>query len=172
MTLGGWAISQEVFDYIRMVLPEGCTILELGSGEGTAELAKHYTVHSVEHDEEWLDRCDSHYIYAPLKEHKPVRYHPDSLLWYDSDIVQKEIWDLDYDLLLVDGPIGNSRAGLLKYWDYFKDESLIVFDDINREYTWRVLRDLAWKLQKPYVVRNHKWPNKGDRPRQFGAILG
>lgn len=46
MELGGWAISEELFEWIKENVDEGSVILELGSGAGTGELAKDYTMFS------------------------------------------------------------------------------------------------------------------------------
>ncbi len=37
---GGWAIQESCFNFIREILPEGKTILELGSGHGTDALSE------------------------------------------------------------------------------------------------------------------------------------
>lgn len=170
MPLGGWALSPEVFQHIMDLLMPGATILELGSGDGTAELVKHFNVYSVEHDFSWVGKYHNQYIYAPLTEHKAVEFHEDSTQWYDPEIIKEWVPDLKYDLLLVDGPIGNTRAGLLKYWDCFLHNVPVLFDDVNREYTWKVLRDLAYRTKRSYTVYNHKYPNKRMRARQYGVL--
>lgn len=38
---GGWAIQESCYEFIKKTLPEGSTILELGSGIGTDYLSKH-----------------------------------------------------------------------------------------------------------------------------------
>ena len=43
-----WKRSKSI-DFIIDLLPDGKTVLELGSGEGTKFLLKHFTVYSVEH---------------------------------------------------------------------------------------------------------------------------
>ena len=48
MGFGEWAISEELYEDIKSILPEGKTILEFGSGSGTHELLKHWSVISVE----------------------------------------------------------------------------------------------------------------------------
>ena len=52
--LDGWVIAPELYNWIRENIKDGSTILELGSGTGTIELCKHYTVYSVEHDKKWI----------------------------------------------------------------------------------------------------------------------
>ena len=41
---GGWAIQESCYNLIREILPEGKTILEMGSGHGTDALSKHYNM--------------------------------------------------------------------------------------------------------------------------------
>ncbi len=145
-----WAISPALREFIRGVLPDGGTILELGSGTGTASLARHYTMYSVEHDEEWMGVYDSNYIYAPLKQHKAVQNHSGDV-WYDADVLRPQVEGLEYDMLLVDGP-PESRCGFVKYFDMFDPTAIIVFDDVNRSRDNSVMNSIAGKLSVPYVT--------------------
>jgi len=89
-----WSISAHLHNFIGATLPMGSTILELGSGRGTALLASHYGMHSVEHDLRFVGLYDSSYIHAPIRNG-----------WYDTDVLRGELPDR-YDLILVDGPPG------------------------------------------------------------------
>ena len=121
-SLGGFAISKELIDWIWENIPEGSTILELGSGYGTKELVKKYNVYSIEHDEKWMGIAEgSNYIYAPLKNG-----------WYDREILIKEI-PKKYDVLLIDGPPSWSRGNIIENYDLFENMSYIIVDDTNRE---------------------------------------
>jgi predicted O-methyltransferase YrrM len=164
--LGGYAISDTLFLIIRNILPEGRTILELGSGLGTKYLSEHYNMISVEHDEDYLDKYDSKYIYAPLKKIKPIKRIPDSELWYDSAIMKEEMPKLDYDLILIDGPPGNTRAGFIKYWDLFKHNVPMIFDDINRDPDRTIITKASARIKKPYTVYG-AWEGE----KHFGVIL-
>lgn len=144
------SITKTLFDYILKTLPKGKTILELGSGWGTGELAKHYTMYSVEHDEEYLGKYDSTYIHVPLKEHKPLANHK-STIWYDPEILWKKLQWIKYDLLLVDGP-PHTRSGFHKYFDLFDSDVIMVFDDYQREIEKKVMNSIASRLNRPYVV--------------------
>jgi len=120
--LSTWAITQELFDWIRNNIPTGSIILELGSGEGTGILSKYYTMYSVEHDKQWLNKYKSNYIHAPLIND----------LWYDPQILVKNL-PVKYDLLLVDG-LPTSRRRLL-FWDnrhIFNLSVPIILDDTVR----------------------------------------
>ena len=68
--LGSWSITKELFDWIRDTLPDGKTILELGSGPGTVKLLEYYKVYSIEHSKRWLGLAKGgNYIYAPIKKY-------------------------------------------------------------------------------------------------------
>ena len=103
-TLGGWNISHQLYEWTVANLPPGRTILELGSGAGTALLARRWTVYSVEHDSRFVGRYDSTYIEAPIVNG-----------WYDADILRTAL-PSGYDLLLVDGPPAHiGRRGLIDH---------------------------------------------------------
>jgi len=119
--LGGWSISSECAEKIGEVYPFG-TILELGSGEGTKFLSRFYDVYSIEHDENYVGKYDSTYIYAPIVNG-----------WYDVSRLQ----DLpNYGLLLIDGPPATIKADIrLKFLDHvdlFNLDAIIVLDDVQR----------------------------------------
>ena len=144
------SITENLFNHVRKILPEGSTILELGSGWGTGELAKHYTMYSVEHDEKYLDKYDSTYLHVPLKEHKKLKNH-DTTLWYDADILRDMLEGLEYDLLLIDGP-PQTRSGFYKYKKMFDSSAIWVFDDIHRSVDRRALNSVASAARSPYIV--------------------
>lgn len=165
MSFGGFAIDEELFLYIKEILPEGKTILELGSGEGTAELVKHWNVYSVEDKKKWLGKYHDQYIYAPLKVHKLIKKLPGDV-WYNSQILSLHL-PKRYDLLLIDGPCREdaSRSGLIKYKSLFNLDVPIIFDDVNRTQDWDVAVRLAGILRRPITIHNtHK-------SKYFGVIL-
>jgi hypothetical protein len=144
------SITKRLYDWICDNLPAGSTILELGSGYGTGELAKHYTMYSVEHNEEYLDKYDSTYLHVPLKEHKPLANHTETL-WYDAEILRYMLWNCKYDLLLIDGP-PQTRSGFYKYMKLFDESKIWVFDDMHREIDRKVVVSVASRLMSPYIV--------------------
>ena len=87
-----WSVSKELFYYIRSVLPEGGTMLELGSGFMSKEFSKFYTVYSIEHDKHYIGRYNTNYIYAPIKNG-----------WYSIEALKEKLPAM-YDLILIDGP--------------------------------------------------------------------
>ncbi len=145
-----WVIDDGLYNHIRKILPDGSTILELGSGEGTSRLAQHYKMHSVEHDKEWMDKHDSHYIYAPLVKHKPLKNHKGEM-WYDVNVLRHHLKNLKYDLLLIDGP-PRSRCGFVKYFKVFDPKAIMVFDDLQRDRDRKIVLSIATKLKVPYIV--------------------
>ena len=141
-----WTIPKELFDWIRDNLPDGKTILELGSGHGTDELRKHYTVYSIEHDLAWIK--EGNYIYAPI-----IRY-PGGYDWYD---VSKLTRLPEYDLLLIDGPTGSiGRVGVVIHRFMFDLDVPIVIDDTHREAERRIAMDLSQLLGRDMTVHGDK----------------
>lgn len=151
-SFGGWAISKEMFEWIINNIPEGSTILELGSGEGTKELVKRYKVYSVEHDEKWVGlEPKITYIFSPLVND-----------WYDIRILKKEI-PQKYDLLIIDGPPGELRKNILKHLSLFKKNVTIIVDDTNRVVDNMVALKITNKFKKQ--IENFE---SGDK--QFSII--
>lgn len=141
MKLDGWSIEQVIVDWIYNNIPENSIILELGSGYGTADLVKKYKVYSVEEDKKWLNLIpDSNYIYAPLKDN-----------WYDISFIEKI--DPDYKLLLIDGPAGGNRYGILKHIKSFYNGATIIVDDAERPDDLKVIKELCSMLNKSYIIK-------------------
>ena len=142
--LNGFAISEELFQWIHDNLPKGKTILELGSGNGTKELTKHWKVFSVENNPDWLNVAkDSNYIHAPLRKYENLEYE-----WYDVDILKKQL-PKDYDLLLIDAPSGKGRFGITEFMELFSNWDVpILIDDTHREEERMVSTKLGHKLKR------------------------
>lgn len=148
-----WAISEQLYNWIIKNIPKKSTILELGSGTGSIELAKLYNLYSVEHDKKWLNLTKkSNYIYAPIKNG-----------WYDIDILKKKL-PKEYDLILVDGPPGNiGREGFLKNLKLFNTNVPIIIDDSNRLNESIIFEELVSKLGR----KNKRFL---DKNKEFGII--
>lgn len=157
-------ISEGVLSTLLEFVPQGSTILELGTGEGTIELAKYYEVISVEHAPEYHAGV-SKLLHVPLKElsldgSAEVRYDlrfPRHLPWYDSDVLKDKLEGLSYDVLLIDGPPRDySRCGMWVHYSRLFDTAVpVLVDDIHREYTWKVARRIAHiKGQSEIIVRD------------------
>lgn len=156
MGKGGIAISAETINFIKSLIPEKSTILEMGSGPGTVELAKHFTMYSVENDYGWMSQFIGHsnFIYCPLKYYDYQYTAPDvagiQKAWYNtSNMVLPE----SYDLILIDGPGGPiGRGGFLKHIDMFNTNVPLLFDDINREAEFDLMKKVSEKLNRPYFI--------------------
>jgi hypothetical protein len=155
--LGGWAIQESCYNFIKTILPEGSTILEFGSGVGTGYLSQHYKMISIENYPEWIGKYNSKYIHAPIVNYNetytapniPGAYNSKQVGWYDVEIIKQHM-PLTYDLILVDGPNGAfGRGGFLKHLDMFNTNVPIIFDDINRE-EWHLMVEVSNILNRPY----------------------
>ena len=61
---GGVSVSEAAVEFIKTILEEGKTILELGSGPGsTVGLGEIYNLYSVENQPEWFDRYSKYTTY-------------------------------------------------------------------------------------------------------------
>ena len=137
-----WSIDKETYEWIKRNIRKGSTILELGSGGGTIDLAKDYKVYSVEHDKEWLNLSpNTKYIYAPIKNN-----------WYDVDVLRKEL-PKKYDLIIVDGPPGYiGRKGFYENLKkLFDTKAIILVDDTNRGMEKQLIENISKKLRTKYV---------------------
>ncbi len=166
MTFGHWSIDEACFNKILEILPKNKTILEFGSGYGSSQLAKFYTVYSVEHDKQWLKYDKVKYIFAPLIQYNEIN-------WYDTDILKKAIPD-KYDLIIIDGPPEstspqkNGRLGFYYNLHLFNlDNTIIIFDDVERDIDFKHMQLVAKKLNKKYEVFDG---NCVKKHKKFGIV--
>lgn len=151
---GGDSIEKNCFDKIVEILPAGKTILELGSGNVTQQLANHFKMVSIEHDPNWLNKYRSTYIYAPL-----VSYNDIDPVWYDTKVLKKELSKHHYDLILVDGPpahalnIKNTRIGFYNNLNLFNTNCPMIFDDMQPgRLEKEMMLKVARKLNRKYEI--------------------
>ena len=159
--MGGFgkvSISDNCFELIKNLLPEGKTILEFGSGFGTSQLGKHYVMYSVENQPEWFNRYMnvSTYINCRSKMYDDVYTAPNipgNKGWYHPDDLFPNL-PKHYDLILVDGPGGPrwGRGGFFKHIEKFNTNVPIVFDDIKREPESVLIKKVSEHLNKPFHV--------------------
>ena len=123
MSFGGWSIDVSLYNYIINNIEKGKILLELGSGDSTENLCEGYDIYSIEENIEWVDKFDSKYIYAPIKDN-----------WYDLDILKEKL-PKKVDAILIDGPAYGERIGFYENIELFLKlkPSILIFDDINRE---------------------------------------
>ena len=157
---GGWAMAQTTYDFIRKLLPDGKTILEIGSGYGTGEMAKHYKMYSIEANAQWVGKYNSTYIHAPIKMYDEEYTAPDiveSNGWHNPESLKDMLPFIEYDLLFIDGPEGKyGRGGFLKHIDMFNVNVPIIFDDINRPGELELMEKVSKKLNRPFVILEDK----------------
>lgn len=130
MVFGGSGIVEDLYQWICANVPEGATILELGSGDvSTKYLSQRYRVISVEEDARFLNRYRAEYVHAPIENG-----------WYATAPIAEAITRLAtrgerYSLILIDGPSSagqGSRAGFLDHAGLFDLSVPIVVDDADR----------------------------------------
>lgn len=158
--LGGWAIQESCYNFIKEILPKGKTILELGSGIGTDYLSKHYKMYSIENYLEWINKYDSEYIFAPIKNYDdtwtapelPGENGPKQIGWYNPMFLEDNL-PKHYDLILIDGPNGIfGRGGFLKHIDMFNTSVPIIFDDINRHTERALMIKVSEHIGRPWIA--------------------
>lgn len=113
-----------MFQEIIFNLPKGSTILELGSGKGSAELNRYYNLYSIEHSKHFVGMYDTNYIYAPSPDNPP-----NDKSWYDPEIIKANM--PKYDLLLIDGPNHTNRRNLLDHMSLFDWSKPVIVDDMQ-----------------------------------------
>lgn len=140
--MNDWSITEKTLDYINEF--KGTTLLELGSGEGTHELSKRWEVYSVEHDLNYVGLYDTNYIYAKIVNG-----------WYDPTVLEVMLEGLNYDLLLIDGPPGHMRKGILNYLDLFNPDVPWIFDDLQRDLDYDVFTKVLVEREAHGSVIDH-----------------
>lgn len=145
---GAWSIDQKVFGWILSNIPVGSTILELGSGWATGELARYYKMYSIEDYDSYLDRYDTTYIYAESSKSG----------WYDTDVLKKELPKIKYDALLIDGPEHCKRKKLSENTGLFNWHVPVIIDDIQEADVLGLAGDIAINLcaRKFHIINGEK----------------
>lgn len=152
--MGPYAMSPDLINLLRGLLPIGASVAELGSGAGTAELSKTFKMQSVEHNRQWTGLYNSEYIHAPLVDG-----------WYNPRIIKRNLKP-GYKALIVDGPHGSERRALfINHADIFDLQNWIIFDDIHRDMEYACFMKLTNELGRSYGTY------VDDRQRAFGVIV-
>lgn len=161
---GGVLLDEALYSSVIETIPEGVTIVELGSGKISNLLSEKYDLWSVEHDIKWVGVNNTKYIYAPLRPYSDAMY-PTCTGWYDIEVLKEQL-PKEYAAIIVDGPVGGSsddslcgRGGFDTYFDIFRSNVPIFFDDVQRDNENRVLRRVARKLG----LRSHEVYHEGKK---------
>ena len=159
----GFNCCNELIEWIKENIPKGSTILELGSGKGsTQHLCDDYDLYSIEHEKKWLNKFNSTYIYAPIKDG-----------FYDKDILKKKL-PKEYVLILIDGPprkidgkkIG--RKGFGENLDLFNTDCIIIFDDSDRGRERKLVTSVIEQLGRG--VTQHKGRDHRGKGTWFAVM--
>lgn len=128
-------------------------VLELGSGHASTKMLSEagYKMMSIEHDKKYVGMYESIYIHAPLGENS----------WYNVDTLKKYLPQLEYDVILVDGPVGvgnNSRLGFFVNVDLFDTSVPILIHDAERPAESQLAERLSNHLNRPIQILNNSIP--------------
>ncbi len=129
-------VSKWLLEIVEKIIPPGKIILELHSNSVNQKIYENYNVYSVEYDLYWLNKYNAQYIYAPLKNN-----------WFDIDIMIKEL-PTYYDLLIVNGPIGDKMIGFYKHLHLFNQNVPIIFSNILRPLDFETFINVSKTLNR------------------------
>jgi len=167
-----------MMDKLFELVPEGGTILELGSGYSTYVYDQcGYKVISVEHNLEFLNKVpNATYIHAPIELYDAKYQLPHSIKkriyehtgWYNRKALGEALVHLRYDCIVVDGPPSHfGRSGFYANLGLFKFDGIpIVFDDMHRIDDLYIAQRVAQKIGRDFLIINN---NIGEKP--FGIVL-
>jgi predicted O-methyltransferase YrrM len=155
----GWSARPELLEALTREAARSQSILECGSGISSfvislVAVSKHKHYRALEHHRAWFETLrakeaaagvsDRGLTYAPLKSYGEFD-------WYDVDSVLKS--DERFDLVLCDGPPGDTRGGrsglLPVAGKYLRPGARILVDDANRPAEAAMIEQWA----KQYGVR-------------------
>ena len=164
-----WMMPKEAFEWIQNNIPFGSKILEFGSGKGSERLAVNYTLFSVEHNPEWINKYNSNYIYAPIKFFEQDSQR-NGLGWYETEVLKEHLLEENFALIIIDGPPASiGREGIMDHlWILDKSEYILI-DDLQREKEY----DLSQILSKECRLKClHYYRDEGEHAeRHFGVFV-
>lgn len=141
---GEWSIDYEVFIWLRQNIPSKTNIVELGSGQASATLAKYWRMYSIEHDSRFIGFANSPnltYIYAPIKNS-----------WYDPQKIEESL-PKEYNCIIIDGPPGTiGRWGFIDNINLFNLDVPIIVDDLHRKEEKKIFDELEKITQRKGVI--------------------
>jgi len=173
-----WRMSDAMMDRIFQLVPDGGTILELGSGYSTYVYDQcGYKVITVEHDPAFLNKVpNATYIYAPIELYSAKYPQLNSIKkrinnhtgWYERSALVQGLHNRIYDCIVVDGPPRDyGRSGLYANLGLFQCDGIpIVFDDLHRLDDLFIAECVAQKLGRDLLITNN-----GEGKKPFGIVL-
>lgn len=166
--IGFWALLSAMLIKAK---PE--SILELGGGRSTTFLADYAyrygkTSITIEQSELWYQKIrndlkfmhiEGEYVFhlplvwnkmsvAPIM-HKIAGGNPEKHQWYDFDAFKRIVGDRAFDMLFLDGPVGQSRMnkqGQALVTHAAREARMIIVDDVQREHNLDYFQMLADKF--------------------------
>ena len=160
-----WAISPSTILHVLndILINKKKTIIEFGAGASTFYIAKllktlkmEAAFYSVESDGDWVEELQRQLavynlqdfvkiVHAPLSEINKEFAYKKQKAWYDIEILKKKLENVsEFDLVLVDGPVGASSA-FARYSavPYLKlklaEKASIYLDDVNRKHEQEII---------------------------------
>lgn len=122
-------IDHEVLQQFISLIPPGEIVLELGSGLSTHKLSEYFQVHTVEHNEKYLNKC-SNAIYYHVELDYQNKYNAEQLLQAMKAIAPYAI--------IIDGPPDpvneQTRSSALLLDCHLKKAKVVLIDDTHRDY--------------------------------------
>jgi hypothetical protein len=116
------SLKDEFFHEFRRLIPDGSTVLEFGSGKGTEYLIElGYDMFSVEENEHFCNLYHDQYIHAPVVDG-----------WYDTNVLLPALENINYDVIIIDGPAHGERKNIMKILDKLDTTVPIFVDDMDR----------------------------------------
>ncbi len=152
---GGGSITTPLYKHLQKTLPEGKTILELGSGWGSSKLMEHWNLYSIETAEEWFKKFNPQSFLVPTRlvpKSERESHDPKGIKgWYDLEILKKALQGLEYDLILIDGPT-YGRWEFPYNLNLFDTSVPMVFDDVNRLEGQTVIKKVSLLVERSYKI--------------------
>lgn len=165
-----WMLPRRALNWIYENIPHSSTIIELGSGDGSKELAEKYDVHSIEHDSEWLNLYDVSYIHAPIVENE-VSTKYGEIGWYDPQPIKSNL-PKNASLIIIDGPPGSiGRSGILSHLELFDWSIPVLIDDIDRQAEFRISQEISNQLSLVCQHRGFEQNKENNRRREFAVFV-
>jgi hypothetical protein len=159
-------ITEAMVDALTEHVPEGSTILELGTGRGTLALAEKFDVISVENQSKW-------HLGKSKLFHIPLVGMPEGM-WYDPEKLTAALDGQAYDGILVDGPKGGkSRQWFSKYYEEIFDTTVpVLIDDLWRPTDWLIALEVARvKDSRSFEIRRDIFTAKGKTHEKVYTII-